>query len=85
MVENTLQRNCKEARIKRELTTPYNPQWNVFIERKNMTIMEAMKTMIHDQYLHMHLQAEVARTYVYVQNRLSHSSLDLKTSKEMYT
>ena len=29
--------------------------------------------------------AEAARTVVYVQNRLSHSALGFKTSKEMYT
>ena len=39
---------CKEARIKRQLTTPYNPQENGVVERKNMTIMEVVKTMIHD-------------------------------------
>ena len=40
---------CKEAGIKRELTTPYNPQQNGVAERKNRTIMEAMNNMIHDQ------------------------------------
>jgi hypothetical protein len=33
----------------------------------------------------MHLWAEVARTTVYVQNRLSHSALGFKTPKEMFT
>ena len=37
---------CKESRIKRELTTPYNPQQNGVAERKNRTIMEVVKTMI---------------------------------------
>ena len=37
---------CKDAGIKRELTTPYNPQQNGVAERKNRTIMEAVKTMI---------------------------------------
>ena len=46
---------CKDARIKRELTTPYNPQQNGVAERKNITIMEAVKTMIYDQDLPMHL------------------------------
>ena len=41
----------KEEGIKRELTTPYNPQQSGFAERKNKTIMEAVKTMIHDQDL----------------------------------
>jgi transposase InsO family protein len=48
---------CKYVKIKRELTTPYNPQQNGVEERKNITIMEAMKTMIHDQDLPMHLWA----------------------------
>jgi hypothetical protein len=47
--------------------------------------MEAMKTMIHDQDLPMHLWAEVARTRVYVQNRLSHSFLGFKTPEEMFS
>jgi transposase InsO family protein len=40
---------CKDVDIKRELTTSYNPQQNGLAKRKNITIMEAMKTMIHDQ------------------------------------
>ena len=39
---------CKDVRIKRELTTPHNPQQNGVVERKNITIMEAVKTMIYD-------------------------------------
>jgi hypothetical protein len=40
---------CKDVKIKRELTTPCNPQQTVVVERKNRTIMEVVKTMIHDQ------------------------------------
>ena len=50
-----------------------------------MTIMEAVKTMIHVQDIPMHLWAEATRTAVYVQNRLSHSALGFKTPEEMYT
>ena len=39
---------CKDVGIKRELTTHYNPQQNGVAEKKNITIMEAVKTMIHD-------------------------------------
>jgi hypothetical protein len=74
-----------DVEIKRELTTPYNPQQNVVAERKNRTIMEAVKTMIHDQDLPMCLWAEAAMAVVYVQNRLSHSALGLKTPEEMFT
>ena len=39
---------CKEAGIKRELSTSYNPQQNGVAERNNRTIMEVVKTIIHD-------------------------------------
>jgi transposase InsO family protein len=74
---------CKDVRIKRELTTPYNPQQNGVVERENRTIMEAVKTMIHDQDLPMHLWEKTTRTTVYVQNKLSHSALGFKTPKDM--
>jgi transposase InsO family protein len=76
---------CRDVGIKRDLTTPYNPQQNGVAERKNRTIMEAVKTMIHDQDLPMHLCVEAARTTVYVQNRLSHSALVFKTPEEMFS
>jgi transposase InsO family protein len=76
---------CKDVRIKRELTTPYNPQQNGVAKRKNKTIMEAVRTMIHDQDLPMHLWAEAVRTTVYVHNILSHSALGFKTLEEMFS
>jgi transposase InsO family protein len=57
---------CRDVGIKRELTIPYNPQQNGVVERKNRTIMEAVKTMIHDQDLSMCLWAEAAMAVVYV-------------------
>ena len=71
--------------IKRELTTPYNPQQNGVAKRKNRTIMEAINTMIHDQDLPMCLWVEAAMEAVYVHNRLSHSALGFKTPEEMFT
>ena len=41
--------------------------------------MEAVKAMIHDQDLPMHLWAEVARTVVYVKNISPHRVLGNKT------
>jgi transposase InsO family protein len=46
---------CIEVGIKREFTVPYNPQQNGVAERKNITIIEATKEMIHDQSLPMTL------------------------------
>jgi hypothetical protein len=76
---------CKDVGIKRELTTPYNPQQNGVAKRKNKTIMEVVKTMIHDQDIPMCLWAEATMTTIYVKNRLSHSALGFKTPEEMFT
>ena len=56
----------KEVGIKRELSTPYNPQQNGIAESKNRTIMEVVKAMIHDQDLPMHMWEEAVKTSVYV-------------------
>jgi hypothetical protein len=55
------------------------------VEKKNQTIMEAVKAMIHDQDLRMHMWEEAARTAVYVQNRSPHRVLGNKTPEEMFT
>jgi hypothetical protein len=47
--------------------------------------MEAVKTMIHDQDIPMHLWEKETRTTMYVQNRLSHSALGFKTLEEMFS
>ena len=38
----------KDSGIKRDLTTPYNPQQNGVAKRKNRTIMEPARAMLHD-------------------------------------
>ena len=55
---------CKDLGIKRGLSTPYNPQQNGVAKRKNRTIMEAAREMIHDQDLPMHLWEKATRTSV---------------------
>ena len=47
--------------------------------------MEAVKVMIHDHDLSMHLWTEAASTIVYVHNKISHNALGNKTPKEMFT
>ena len=59
---------CREAGIKREITTPYTPKQNGVAERKNRTIVETVRAMLHDQVLPKFLWAEAANTAVYVQN-----------------
>ena len=74
-----------EAGIKRECTIPHNPQQNGVAERKNKSIVEAVKAMIHDQHLPMFMWAEASMTLVYVQNRSPHKTLRNMTPKEAFT
>ena len=62
----------------------HGPQQNGVEERKNRSIMEVVKAMIHDQDLPMYLWAEATRTTVYVHNRISHSVFGNKTPEEMF-
>ena len=81
---NQFKELCKDLGIKRELTTPYNPQQNGVAERKNKTIMEAARAMLHDQDLPMHLWEKAARTTMYVQNRTLDKVLKNKTPEEVF-
>ena len=76
---------CKEARIKRQLTVPYNPQQNGVAERKNRTICEAAKAMMYDTNLPISLWVEATRTAVYIQNRCLYAILKDKTLEEIFT
>jgi transposase InsO family protein len=42
---------CATEGIKREVTVPYNPQYNGVVERKNKAIIGATRAMLHDQGL----------------------------------
>ena len=71
--------------IIRELTTPHNPQQNGVAERKNKTIIGATQTMLHDQGLPLHLWVEACNTTVYLQNRILHRILGMKTPEETFS
>ena len=76
---------CKDASIKRELIVPYYPEQNGFVEKKNRSIEEGIRTMLLNQDLLKFLWGEVTVTIVYIQNRSPHKSLDNTTPKEVFT
>jgi transposase InsO family protein len=75
---------CIEAGIKREYIISYNPQHNGIAERKNITIVEETKAMIHDHNIPMIPWAEESMTIVYVQNMSPHQILKKMTLKEAF-
>nr|GEU63301.1 ribonuclease H-like domain-containing protein [Tanacetum cinerariifolium] len=56
--------------IKREFSVPRTPQQNGLAERKNKTLIEAVRTMLADLLLPIPFWAEVVNTACYVQNRV---------------
>lgn len=76
---------CAVEGIKRELTTPHNPQQNGVAERKNRMIVGAAWAMLHDQGLPLHLWTEASNTSVYLQNRSPHRILGMKTPVEAFS
>lgn len=63
---NEFQDYCREAGVKRETTSPYTPEQNGVAERKNCSIVEVVRAMLHDQGLSKFLWVEAANTVAYV-------------------
>ncbi|CAL5377981.1 unnamed protein product [Camellia sinensis] len=75
---------CKDASIEHQLTTPYTPQQNGVVERKNRKIMEMTRCLLHDQGLPKKFWAEVVNTVVLLLNRLPTKALQKKTPFEAW-
>ncbi|GJW97167.1 putative ribonuclease H-like domain-containing protein [Tanacetum coccineum] len=61
---------CREKGIKREYSVARTPQQNGVAERRNMTLIEAARTMLADSKLPTTFWAEAVSTACYVQNRV---------------
>nr|GEY98999.1 putative ribonuclease H-like domain-containing protein [Tanacetum cinerariifolium] len=60
---------CDMKGIKREFSVPRTPQQNIVAERKNITLIEAARTMLVDSKLPTTFWAEAVNTACYVLNR----------------
>ena len=67
------------------MIVPYTPQHNGVAERKNRSIVDAARAMLHDQSLPFFLWAEACSTVVYVLNMIPHRAFGCKTPEEMFT
>ena len=76
---------CSNHKIKRQFSITRTPQQIGVVERKNRSIIEATRAMLHDQSLSKFLWGEAANTAVYVQNRCPHQALDFKILEEVFT
>ncbi|RVW98283.1 Retrovirus-related Pol polyprotein from transposon RE1 [Vitis vinifera] len=73
---------CEDAGIEHQLTTPYTPQQNGVVERKNRTLMEMTRCLLHEKGLPKKYWAEAAHTSVFLLNRLPTKALQQKTPFE---
>ncbi|GJZ22909.1 putative ribonuclease H-like domain-containing protein [Tanacetum coccineum] len=75
---------CREKGIKREYSVARTPQQNGVAERKNMTLIEAARTMLADSKLPTTFWAEAVSTACYVQNRVLIVKPHNKTPYELF-
>ena len=75
---------CEDAGIEHQLTAPYTPQQNGVVERKNRTIMEMARCVLHDKGLPKKFWAEAANTAVFLPNRLPTKAVQKKTPFEAW-
>ncbi|KAJ9545928.1 hypothetical protein OSB04_025635 [Centaurea solstitialis] len=61
---------CEAKGIERQYSAPRTPQQNGVTERRNMTLIEAARTMLVDSKLPITFWAEAVNTACYVQNRV---------------
>nr|GEV58400.1 hypothetical protein [Tanacetum cinerariifolium] len=73
------------SRIKREYSNARTPQQNRVAERKNMTLIEATRTMLADSFLPTIFWAEAVNTACYVFNRVLVTKPQNKTPYELLT
>jgi transposase InsO family protein len=60
---------CDEKGISQNFTSPYTPEQNGVVEKKNRTLIEAARTMLNDSVLSKHFWTEAVKTACYTQNR----------------
>ncbi|CAL8087744.1 unnamed protein product [Prunus armeniaca] len=78
-------RLCEEAGIQRQFSMAYTPQQNGVVERKNRTVVEMAKAMLHEKELPYYLWAEAVHIAVYLLNRCPTKALRNKTPFEAYS
>nr|GEV67758.1 hypothetical protein [Tanacetum cinerariifolium] len=80
---NDLNQFYRMKGIKRGFSVPITPQQNGIAERKNMTLIEAARTMPADSLLPIPFWAEAVNTAYYVQNRVLVTKPQNKTPYEL--
>ncbi|CAL9005789.1 unnamed protein product [Prunus brigantina] len=76
---------CEDLGLERQLTVAYSPQQNGVAERKNISIVEMARTMLHEKRMPTKFWGEAVNTAVYILNRCPTSALKNKTLFEAFS
>ncbi|KAM1099314.1 hypothetical protein TB2_005809 [Malus domestica] len=76
---------CEKEGLQRQFTLAYTPQQNGVVERKNRTVIEMAKYMLHEKRMPYFLWAEAVHTFVYILNRCPTKALNNITPFEAYS
>ena len=76
---------CDIHGIKRQLTTPYTPQQNNVVERRNRTVVEMARSMLQHRSVPNKFWAEAVFTAVYLLNRSPTQVIKGKTPEEAWS
>jgi len=75
---------CSDHGIKHNTTTPYTPQQNGVVERRNQTVVEMARCLLKSMGVPSKFWGEAVRTAVYILNRSPTKSLNGKTPYEAW-
>jgi len=84
-LSNEFEEFCRTQGIRRQLTTSYTPQQNGVVERKNRTIMNAVRSMLSEKQVPKVFWPEAVRWCVHIQNRCPTVAMDNVTPEEAWS
>ena len=83
-LSHEFQEFCSQEGINRHLTTPYTPQQNGVVERRNRTLLEMTRSILKHMNMPNYLWGEAVRYSTYIINRVGIRSLVDKTPYEAF-
>ncbi|KAJ9547479.1 hypothetical protein OSB04_020022 [Centaurea solstitialis] len=82
---NEFREFCQTQGINRQLTTAFTPQQNGVAERKNRTIMNAVRSMLSEKKVPRTFWPEAVKWCVHIQNRSPTAAIEKKTPEEAWS
>lgn len=83
-LSNQFTKYCSETGLERHFTSPYSPQQNGVVERRNRTVLEMVRSCLKTMRVPDVLWGEAVSHAVYVLNRLSTKALKNATPYELW-